>query len=81
MAAGLASVAIGDRHAPITAEGARGDLDPGRRLAALVLGAIDELDRAVHLRLGQTLGDKFLAALAELDVAVENAVEQGIGGQ
>ena len=34
---------VGDRHASVLAVGARADLDPGWRLAALVLGVVDEL--------------------------------------
>ena len=48
-AGALAAVAVGDRHAPVAAERARGDLDPRRRLAALVLGEVDEADRAVDV--------------------------------
>ena len=76
-----APVAVGDRHAPVAAERARGDLDPGRRLAALVLGEVDEADRAVDLLLGQPLGDQLLAAVVELDVALQDPVEQLVGGQ
>ena len=43
----LASVAVRDRHPPVAAEGPLGDLDPGRRLAPLVLGDVDEPDHAV----------------------------------
>src|SRR4029077_13433658 len=77
----LAAIAVGDRHAPVTSEGARGDLDPGRSLAALVLGEVDEADGAVDLRGGEALGDQLLAALIELDVAAQDAVEQLVGGQ
>ena len=58
-----------------------GDLDARRRLAALVLGEVDEPDRAIDLLRGQALCDQLLAALVELDVALEDAVEQLIGGQ
>ena len=68
-------IQIADPHAPIPAERARGDLDPRRRLAALVLGEVDEADRAVHLLGGQPVGDQPLAAVVELDVAVQDAVE------
>ena len=43
----LAAVAVGDRHPPVAAERRRGDLDPRRRLAALVLGAVDQSDHLV----------------------------------
>ncbi len=75
------SVPVGDRHAPVAAEGAGGDLDPWGRLAALVLGEIDEADRVVHLLGGQPFGDQLLAAVVELDVAVQDPVEQLIRGQ
>ena len=37
--------AVGDRRPPVAAEGARAELDARRRLAALVLGAVDERER------------------------------------
>src|ERR1700733_11426430 len=75
------SVTVRDRHAPVAAEGASGDLDPGGRLAALVLGEIHEANRAVHLLGGQPFGDQLLAAVVELDVAVQDPVEQLVRGQ
>ena len=45
----LSRRSVRDRHAAVAAEGAAGDLDAGRRLAALVLGAVDERDHAVDV--------------------------------
>src|SRR6185312_2986068 len=59
------AVAVRDRHAAVAAERAAGDLDAGRGLTALVLGAQDEL----------------LAAEVLLDVGVEDRVEHGVGGE
>ena len=39
-----------DRHAAVAAEGARGDLDADRSLAALVLGAVDHAHDLAHQR-------------------------------
>src|ERR1700730_10607209 len=76
-----ASIAVRDRHAPVAAEGAFGDLDAGGRLSALVLGEIDQADRALDLDLGESLGDQLLASVMELDVSVQDPVEQLIRWQ
>src|SRR5271167_5099994 len=76
-----AAIAVGDRHAPVAAERARGDLDSGGCLAALVLGEVHEPDRTVDLALGEPLGDQLLASLVELYVALQDAVEQLVGGK
>ena len=47
-----ASVGVRDRHPPVAAERARRDLDPGRRLAALVLGPVDQREHPLHGLLG-----------------------------
>src|SRR5271170_6490027 len=44
--ASLTRIAVGDWHPPVAAERAGGDLDPGGRLTALVLGEVDEADYA-----------------------------------
>ena len=45
--ASAAAVRVRDRHPPVAAERARRDLDPRRRLAALVLGPVDEREHAL----------------------------------
>src|SRR3954470_20167164 len=42
-----AAVAVGDRHAPVAAEGLRGDPDTDRRLAPLPLGDVDHASDAL----------------------------------
>src|SRR3989440_12469461 len=76
-----APIAVADGPAPVGSEGAFGDLDPGWRLAALVLGAIDQVERVLDGVGGQTLGDQLLAAEVQLDVAVQNTVEHVIWRQ
>ena len=58
-----AAIAVGDGHAPVAPEGARGDLDARRRLAALVLRQVDESDDPLDVLGGKALGDELLAAL------------------
>ncbi len=61
--AGVAE-AVDDRIAPVAAEILRADLDPRRRLAALVLGEIEELFDPLHrlrvITLGNDVGDPHL---------------------
>src|SRR5579871_6651709 len=47
-AAGSAPVGVGDGQAPVLAEGLGGEPDPGRALAALVLGPVDQAHDAQH---------------------------------
>ena len=44
---GSAAPAVRDRHPPVAAEGLRAELHAGRRLAALVLGPVDQRERAL----------------------------------
>src|SRR2546423_686917 len=67
-----AAVAVGDRHAPVAAEGLAGDLDARRALAALVLGEVDQADDAVDVGLGEAARDQLLAAEVLLDVALDD---------
>ena len=55
-------VGVGDRHPPVAPERARRDLDAGRRLAALVLGAVDEREHALD-RVGRQPGALELLAV------------------
>ena len=75
-----AAVAVGDRQPPVAAEGARRDADPGRGLAALVLGAIDERDHPLDLLGRQPAADELRAVEVLLHVAGEDLVEQLVGG-
>ena len=70
---------IGRRRSRPNARGR--DLDPGRRLAALVLGGVDHPDHAVDHLGGHSAADQLLAALVLLDVGLEDRVEQVVGRQ
>ena len=57
-------------------------LMPGRRLAALVLGAVDQpRSPRSTTSLGQAAADQLLAALVLLDVGLEDRVEHVVGRQ
>ena len=58
---GSTGEAVGDRQPAVAAERLRGDADAWRRLAALVLGAVDERDHIVDDLAGETLVDQLLA--------------------
>jgi uncharacterized protein (TIGR00369 family) len=69
------------RMTSVATEGTGSDLDPGRRLTALVLGQVDQADDALDLLGGQALGRQFAAAQVELHVAVQDSIQQVIGRQ
>ena len=64
---------IGVRRSRPNAFGAQ--LHPGRRLAALVLGAVDERERPLD-DVGVELLEQLLARAVELDVRLEHRVER-----
>src|SRR5580765_4007612 len=71
----LAGPAVRDRRAAVAAEGLRAELDAGRRLAPLVLSAVDHRERPVDdVRIEAVLRE-LLARAVELDVRLEDAVE------
>src|SRR5437588_803296 len=71
----IGGVAVRERHPAIAAEGSRSDLDAGRRLAPLVLGAVDEVDDARHrMRVVPGRHQLFIAAVV-LDVAAEDGIQ------
>src|SRR5204862_3285209 len=72
--------AIDDRIAPVAAEIAPGDLDAGRRLAALVLGHIEHVLDALHQCLGMAALDDISDRHLILDQTGEDVVERIIGG-
>src|SRR5207245_454949 len=79
-AGGLAlAEAVDDRRAPVAAKGAGRDLDADRSLAALVLVGVHHGDDAPHRVRRESTGDEVVHALVFLDVALENAVELGVG--
>src|SRR5205809_2980546 len=72
---------IRDRQPPVAAERLGAELHPGRRLSALVLGAVDHRERAVDDLGIEPVAGQVLARLIELDVRLENSVELRIGRQ
>src|SRR5207245_11033990 len=79
-ACGLALAEAGDdRRAPVAAKGAGRDLDADRSLAALVLVGVHHGDDAPHRVRRESTSDEVVHALVFLDVALENAVELGVG--
>src|SRR6478672_2229059 len=58
-----ALVAVRDRRPAVAPEGLRAQLHSGRRLAALVLGAIDEGDRALDHSRVELLGELLARAV------------------
>src|SRR6266704_4500133 len=73
--AGEAVEAVGDRQAAVLAEGAAGHLGAGRRLAALVLGAVDHAQHPLDDGGVEALRHDLLCAGVVLDVAVQDRVE------
>src|SRR5689334_9232682 len=53
--------AVGDRRAAVAAEGLRRQANPGRRLPALVLGAVDQRERPLHDVRVEAVSRKLLA--------------------
>src|SRR5207302_11223626 len=75
----LAAPAVGDRRAPVAAEGLRCEAYPGWGLAALVLGAVDQRDRPLdHVRV-EAVRRELLERAILLDVRLEHAVERVVG--
>src|SRR5262245_19813814 len=74
-----APVAVCNWKTAVASEGAGGDLGAGRRLAALVFGAVDELDHPTDGRGVEPHLDDLLEALVVLDVGLEDRVEDRVG--
>src|SRR5204863_2591157 len=68
-------IPVGDRQAAIPPESLRRDLHTGRRLAALVLRAVDHRDDAVHERSVEALGDELLRRAVLFHVALDDRIE------
>src|SRR5436190_1912584 len=74
----LPAPAVCQRGPSVTPEGLGRQPNARRRLAALVLGAVDELDGPVdHLRV-EAVGGELLARAVLLDVGREHPVELGV---
>ena len=71
----LAAPAVRDRRAPVAAERLRAQPDAGRRLAALVLGPVDERHRPLHDVGGEAVRAQLLERAVLLDVRLEHPVE------
>src|SRR5215472_2988488 len=69
---------IGDRIAPVAAEGAARYLDAGRRLAALIFGAVEHAPDLAHHRLVMAARDDLLHRHFMLDEAFQDVVENGV---
>src|SRR5438477_12202969 len=70
--------AVGDRRAPVAPECLRPKANAGRRLAPLVLGAVDHPDRPLDHVAVEPVRGELLAGPVVLDVCLEHAVERGI---
>src|SRR5436309_14834122 len=77
----LTAPAVGDRRAAVAAERLRPQLDAGRRLPALVLGAVDHPDRALDDVLVEPVARQLLERTVVLDVLLEHFVELRIRRQ
>src|SRR5207253_10463766 len=82
----LAGPAVGDRRAAVAPERLRPQLDTRRRLAALVLRAVDHPERPLDDVRVEAVLAQLLAGAVELDVRLEHAVElrirrEGVLGQ
>src|SRR4029077_19205456 len=67
--------AVRDRRAPVAAERLRPERPAGRRLPPLVLGAVDERDRARDDVAVEAVRRELLERAVVLDVRLEHAVE------
>ena len=76
-----AAEAVGDRIAAVAAEGAAGDLDAGRRLAALVFGQIEHAPDPAHRGLVIALGDDLLHRHLAFHQAFQDRIQLVIGRQ
>src|ERR671935_1403253 len=74
-------IAVRDRHPAIAAKSPGRDLDAWRRLPALVLAAVDELDDARDDFAVVPGGHQLLEAAVVLDVALQDRVQHGVGRQ
>ncbi len=72
---------VGDGIAAVAAEGAARDLDPGRRLAALVFGAVEHAPDVAHHRLVMAARDDLGHRHLALDQALQDVVEHLVGRQ
>ncbi len=72
---------VGDGHAPVLAEGARGEFDAHRPLAALVLAGLDLADDREHQLAVVPRARDLLYPAALLDVHLQDGVEHLVGGQ
>src|SRR6266446_9686683 len=76
-----ATEAVDDGIAPLLADQTRGDLDAGRRLAALVLGGLEQTPHAIDGCDVMALGREILGPEVALDQPAQDGVEHGIGWQ
>src|SRR5205823_11270474 len=77
----LPAPAVCYRGAPIAAERLRSQSNSGRGLAALVLGAVDQLEGALDDLGVEAVRRQLLTRAVLLDIGLEDAVELGVGRQ
>src|SRR5690242_19890856 len=66
---------VGNGIAPVAAEIARGDLHPGRRLAAFIFRDIKKLFHPLHRQGIEALGHRVLETHLALDQTFQNAIQ------
>src|SRR3972149_4510032 len=76
-----AFVSIRYREPSVLAERARGDLDPWRRLASLVLAHAHEMNDPFHGLPVEAHPEHFLKLFIVLDICLEDGIKNGIEGQ
>src|SRR3954452_8913375 len=76
-----AAITIRGRQTPVAVERLRRDADARWRLAALVLGQVDQTDHAADLLLVEPTGAQFFGIEVLLDVALEDRVQNVVRRQ
>src|SRR5919202_999812 len=77
----LPAPAVGNRRSPVAAERLLPQADAGRRLSALVLGAVDQRDGALDDVGIEAVSAQLLRRPVFLDVGGKHFVERGVGRQ
>ncbi len=77
----VTAVTVRNRHAPVFSQRAVRDLDPGRRLPALVFRAVEHLPDPAHRRLVVAARHDPVEGKLFLDVGGQDVVEDLVGRQ
>ena len=75
------AVAVGDGHAAVAAEVARGDFDAGGRLAALVFVAVNEIDNLLHRVRVEPHCDDVVEGVVVLHIRLQYGVKDAVWRQ